>query len=227
MTNEISSFAEACKEADDQILETLIETIDAQPAEALKGKEKKQMHSFLKSIEKNSMPVVHHGFSRLAKVAIAAIIILSMIFVIAMASDSFRDYIIKSYYNGTELIFNGTSDNDYPHASYDCHLKGYQLVENKKSKYSQYIVYSNEDGAQINILTDLNGAVIGLDTEHGDLQKVSVNGKDAFGIELEDVIVLTWSSGKYTTYITAETNEKSGISIDDLIKIAESRKKVK
>ena len=227
MTNEISSFAEVCKEADDQMIETLIETIDAQPTETLKGKEKKQMHSFLKSLEKNPIPVVHHGFSRLAKVAIAAIIILSMIFVTAMASDSFRDYIIKSYYNGTELIFNGTSEDDYIHASYDCHLKGYRLVENKNSKHSQHVVYSNEDGAIIEIETDRNGAVVGLDTEHGDLQKVDVNGNDAFAIELEEAVVLTWSSGRYTTCITADTDEENRVTIDDLIRIAESRKKVK
>jgi len=228
MINNNPVFVTACIEANNQLISELIEEIDSQPIETLKGKEKKRMYSFLRNINRPPKVVVHHNFSKLLKIALVAIFILSLLVLTVVAHYS-RNYIYSQHHTYGDVVFSDdeTVAEDYFYASYICHLDSYKLIKDKRDKLSQDIEYEDENGNRIWITTMKNGSTMGFDTEKNEIENLKVSGKDAIGVTNSDCIILVWSSGKYTTAIGADVTETTNIAISDLIKIAETRKKVK
>lgn len=225
MTNNNPVFVTACIEANNQLISELIEEIESQPIETLKGKEKKRMYSFLRNINRPPKVVVHHNFSKLLKVALVAIFILSLLVLTVVAHYS-RNYFYSQHHTYGDVVFSDdeTTD-DYFYASYSCHLDNYKLVKDERDKLSQDIEYKDEYGNCIWITTMKNGSNFGFDTEENEIENLKVSGKDAIGATNSDCIILVWSSGRYTTAICADVTETTNITISDLIKIAETRKK--
>ena len=225
MINNNPVFVTACIEANNQLINELIEEIDSQPIETLRGKDRKQMYSFLKSLGKEPAPIIHRNFSKLLKVALIAVFILALL-AIGLIAKPFKNFIYGQHNTYGDVVFSDDeTTGDYFYASYFCHLDNYKLVKDERDKISQDIEYKDEYGNCIWITTMKNGSNFGFDTEENEIENLKVSGKDAIGVTNSDCIILVWSSGKYTTAICADVTEITNITMSDLIRIAETRKK--
>lgn len=160
--------------------------------------------------------------SKRIKAVIIAAAIIVLLAITAFAIEPVRDFIINIYSDCTEIIFNSSGENDYLYGEYTFIPERYVLVDSIQGKNSQFLIYSNEEKRIIiNSMPNKNSKRV-IDTEKAEIGEIMVNNNTGYYSKAENIIILTWCSGRYNHIITADISEEV-YSIDELIKIAQSR----
>lgn len=164
--------------------------------------------------------------SKRIKAVIIAAAIIVLLAITAFAIEPVRDFIINIYSDCTEIVFNSNDKNDYLYAEYTFIPKGYILVDSIQGKNSQSLIYSNE-GKRILIdsLGNKSSKSV-IDTEDSDSGEISFGDETGYYSITDTSIILIWSSGKYNHCIIADLNDNY-ISLETLVKVAQSRKPLK
>lgn len=162
---------------------------------------------------------------RIKAIIIAAAIIV-LLAVSAFAIEPVRNFIINVYSDCTEIIFNSNNNNDYLYAEYTYIPEGYLLVDDYNGRIMCKKTYSYGD-CQLFIETVKNErSKRVLDTEESIVGEIIIDNTLGYYSVTESSIMITWTTGKYNHIITADTSEEI-YSIEELIKIAQSRQPIK
>ena len=165
-----------------------------------------------------------HSRKRLKAVLIAAILII-LLTVAAFAVTPIRNFFVNVFSDCTEFVFQNKRVDDYLYAEYAYIPDGYKLDSVINMKTSQDYYYKNGN-LRINIGTLQNkGSKVVIDTENAETGEIIINESVGFYSITDTAIILLWSSGKYNHCITADIDENN-ITLDDIVKIAQSRQPV-
>ncbi len=184
---------------------------------------KEKIAALLKRMS-GSSSYVKPKFSKTIKVLIAAIIILSLLSIVAYAVPPIREalnhFIIEEVFDGSIFHFqDDASTKGFLKADYTYIPDGYTQTDYDETKTSQYIVYTNSEGAIIVINTIKNaGSESFFNTEGVELISVEVDGTKGLYCYNNGSSMLSWIKGSYNTTIVAE-----GLNEQEVIKIANSR----
>ncbi len=192
-----------------------------------KEKIKKLVNNSAEYSDSTSIISLNHNRVKIKfKTILIAAILIALIVTAAFAVSPMRNFIIHIYDDCSEFIFNTDSTDDYLYASFEYIPKGFELISEKHSKLYQFSVYSNGT-SEINIdtLKSKNSKTV-IDTEKAICGEITVNDRIGYYSITDRSIILIWSTGKYNHCITADLNGDL-ISLDTLVKIAQSRKPVK
>ena len=164
--------------------------------------------------------------SKRIKAVIIAAAIIVLLAITAFAIEPVRNFIINVYSDCTEIVFNSNNNNDYLYAEYTFIPEGYVLVDSIQGKNSHSLIYSNEEKQiVINSMSNKNSKTV-IDTEKAETGEIVVNNNIGYYSKVENIIILTWCSGRYNHIITADISEEI-FSVEELVKIAQSRKPIR
>ena len=157
-------------------------------------------------------------------IAIIAAVLVLLVSALAAASAPIRNYILNVYDDCSEFIFNTENKKDYLFAEYTYIPEGYKKTDEMRYKkaQSQITLFFNDE-KHIKISTNENkGTSTYIDTENAETGEIKVGEYDGYYSITDDSVMLIWSTGKYNHLLTAARN-KDIITLDEVVKIAESR----
>lgn len=223
-----AALREACVEADKTYWETFFERMDSMPDIIIPEDKDNRLREFIRNYKATSgfKKKNRKGMTRGFKALLIAAIILMVAAFTAFAFSPVKSYFIEIYNDGTKFIFLNEKKKDYFYSTFTYIPEGYELTQHTKGKLSQRSVYNNGNKI-IHIDTNTNkGSVTFIDTENAETGEVVINGCDGYYSITDDAVILIWTTGKYHHCITADLNEDI-ITLDEVIKIAESRQPLK
>lgn len=225
MTNE-EILAEACDGAKTRLDAVYLEKINKMEQPAISKREKIKIYNYIANLDnKINDNLKEYKPKRATKRTLKAILIAAILLLLfAISSFAFspvRNFFIKVYNDCSEIVFNISNEEDYLYSEYEYIPEGYKLVSDQKLKNGQMCIYENH-GKRIIIDSGYteNSALV-IDTENSTTMDINHNDIVGYYSQTEKSNILVWSIGKCYHCITADISEE--ISLDELLKIAESR----
>lgn len=93
---------------------------------------------------------------------------------------------------------------------------GFYLTE--QGKLNCYVKYENEQGARINFSEYSADDSVSINSENAELSYTTINGVDAFVIERESSVIITWNSDDKFFVLTANTTKEEALEIANGVK---------
>ena len=93
---------------------------------------------------------------------------------------------------------------------------GFYLKE--QGKLNCYVKYENEQGARINFSEYSADDSVSINSENAELSYTTINGVDAFVIERESSVIITWNSDDKFFVLTANTPKEEALEIANGVK---------
>ena len=229
--------------AEDKIVHDTIEAVKGLPDHTFSKRYERRKKKLIRKFEKrvldnnlNTEEVNHeehtgHELYRLSsktiKVMLVAAILMILFTITAIAIEPIRDFFVRVYNEYTQVVFNNTGGDDYLYSKYTYIPEGYVFDDYGKSRISQWYVYKDSEEKFINISTQKNNESIhSLNTEEIKITELTISGHQALYYENAGMRTLAWSTGQYNHFIDCKIEDES-LTIEELIKIAESRVELK
>lgn len=231
--NEEFFLYEACLEAEKIYWQPIIDEIKSAPEVLITNEADKRTHKLLCKLEKKLLNQADKSAGTKKgkqglKVLLVAAILIILLSVSAFSFNPFKSFVYNVFSRGTEFIFNYNKreEDDFLNGIYEYIPKGYKLIEDEKYKQSKRIIYKSGSNRIIMISNAVKHSSLHIDTEKAETGNIKVNQYDGYYSITDSNIILLWSTGKYYHYIVADFNEDI-ITLDSVLKIAESRKQEK
>ena len=93
---------------------------------------------------------------------------------------------------------------------------GFYLTE--QGKLNCYVTYENEQGARINFSEYSADDSVSINSENAELSYTTINGVEAFVIERESSVIITWNSDDKFFVLTANTTKEEALEIANGVK---------
>ena len=243
MADRDAQLRKAFQMAEDELVHTMMETVKDLPdhkfSKRYERRKKKLIRKFEKRIADNRLNTEkvnheeHTGHelyrisSKTLKVMLVAAILMALFTVSALAIGPIRDFFVRVYNEYTQVIFNNTGEDDYFYGEYMYIPDGYELSNYMESNTYQWYIYQNSNEKIINISTQKNeDSLLSLNTQGIEITELIVSGHQALYYENTGLRTLAWSTGKYNHFVSCRIEDES-LTIEELIKIAESRVELK
>ncbi len=232
MTKSEIALREACVLAEEMIYKDMLAEFEAQPFIMIPEGQPERIHKLIYGEDTEPKANTRIKEKKTSSRKIKTILLIAAMLIIlfgvtATAFNPIRDFIIKIYRECTEIVFDVTSKDDYLFAEYSYIPEGYIKVKDERVKVvsAQSIVYSNGKSIiKISTLKNTDSTTI-IDTENAKTGEVMINGNKGYYSITKTSIMLVWSTGKFNHCLTATLNDK--ISLDAIVKIAQSRRPIK
>lgn len=168
---------------------------------------------FFKSFKKYSV--------RVASILLVFIIFSAIsIFSVSAWRVKFLNFVFDSKKPNTEFEFGDTKGNTYSsdEMTFEYIPDGFELVKSVSNESNVYLKFEN-NGLYFSFSLNSIEGKIGIDTENGKIEELTINGYEAVYSENKKINALIWSNGEFAFTIIGN------IPKEDIIKIAEKLKK--
>lgn len=228
--NSEKEFSKLIEVAYEDLLCEYIAKIESSPDIVISDVENNAIIKFLNSlymqhteVDQTENVIVNKKGKKVLKVLLVVAIILLIMACTAFAIRPIRNYIIQRFNDYSEIVFSSTGEDDYLNEIYMYIPDGYYLDVRNKTRNNINTIYT--DGKRtISILsTESDNAKFLIDTEEAAENDILIGRYTGYYSETPKGIVLVWSTGKYSHLIT--TDKDDNLTIETVIKIAESRQK--
>ena len=217
-----------CRRYDALRLEQLVQALQTNPPHTFSSRfeaEKQRILQSAGSPGNTDRQTDRKRRPKLGRVLLIAALLLLLLAATALAFEPVRHYVF-SYFDGTNIIFHNDQTRDSLKERFTYIPQGYVLEKEECNTFSNYWVYSDKNRNKLVISSMQNGSSIFINTEDVGYEEIEIQGFRGYCVERNDGLILTWSTGKYHHIIDADLSETSCISIEELIKIANSRELV-
>ena len=227
MTN-YDIFIKACKEAKIKCDEAYLSFLETKPDVYILNRTNEKIIHYLKKLGKAQYKIrIQNGnINNRSKKVIQAIIIAAILFIIlsiaAFAFSPIRNYIIDRFAGNADISFITNNEDDFLIAKYAYIPKGYTVFSEKNGKNKQHIHLTGDDGDIFISSYKTEGSKFSFDIDKATTNEIIINNNVGYYSLTDRSIMLIWSTGNYSHVITADNS--NSISLNDIIKIAESRK---
>lgn len=220
------TLALACVKAKEQLNDELIKKLDKTSAPYLSEKVETEIRCFLmelcKDLSKNKPTVSTKRpyNTKTIKILLASAIIAIIFGIVSIAFTPVRNFWIRVYEDCSVITFGNSKDDGYMYAEYNYIPPGYEMIKNETNKSGQWTIF--QYGKYEIVITSgkvKNSAAL-IDTENADTKEIQIKNSKGFLSDTNRSYIFLWSTGKYYHCISAHHSDK--ISVDDVIKIAES-----
>ena len=234
MTRSDIALRDACILADEMCYEDLIKQFEMHPNVIIPSGQRERIHKLIygQSESERSISLSSRDKKTTSKRIKTAILIAAILIILfgitATAISPLKDFITKIYQECTEIVFDVTNKDDYPFSEYTYIPKGYVKVKDIKyqSAKAQVILYQKDKHIiKISSMKNRHSSTF-IDTENTETGEILVDGISGYYSITETSIILVWSTGKYNHSLVADLNGES-INLEELVKIAQSRKPAK
>ena len=217
-----------CRRYDALRLEQLVQSLQTNPPHTFSSRfeaEKQRILQSAGSPGNTDRQTDRKRRPKLGRVLLIAALLLLLLAATALAFEPVRHYVF-SYFDGTNIIFHNDQTRDSLKERFTYIPQGYVLEKEECDTFSNYWVYRDKNRNKLVISSMQNGSSIFINTEDVGYEEIEIQGFRGYCVERNDGLILTWSTGKYHHIIDADLSETSCISIEELIKIANSRELV-
>lgn len=217
-----------CRRYDALRLEQLVQSLQTNPQHTFSSRfeaEKQRILQSAGSPGNTDRQTDRKRRPKLGRVLLIAALLLLLLAATALAFEPVRHYVF-SYFDGTNIIFHNDQTRDSLKERFTYIPQGYVLEKEECDTFSNYWVYRDKNRNKLVISSMQNGSSIFINTEDVGYEEIEIQGFRGYCVERNDGLILTWSTGKYHHIIDADLSETSCISIEELIKIANSRELV-
>lgn len=217
---------EACRKYDETRMEQLMQSLEMQPVHLFGKQYEKEKNRIIRQYERYSISRNQFSGRKISKktirILLVAALLLALLVASALAFEPVRHYIF-SYFDGTDIIFHDYQIRDSLNERFTYIPQGYTLEREERSKVLNYFVYIDDNKNELVISSARNGSKVFINTEDVGFDEFEIQGLKGYYVKRNDGLIVTWSTGKYHHIIDADVSETSHISIEELIKIANSR----
>lgn len=217
-----------CRRYDALRLEQLVQSLQTNPPHTFSSRfeaEKQRILQSAGSPGNTDRQTDRKRRPKLGRVLLIAALLLLLLAATALAFEPVRHYVFN-HFDGTDIIFHNDQTRDSLKERFTYIPQGYVLEKEECNTFSNYWVYSDKNRNKLVISSMQNGSSIFINTEDVGYEEIEIQGFRGYCVERNDGLILTWSTGKYHHIIDADLSETSYISIEELIKIANSRELV-
>lgn len=168
---------------------------------------------FFKNFQKYSL--------RVAGILLVFIIVSAIsVFSVSAWRVKFLNFVFDSKKPNTEFQFGDAKGNAYSNdeMTFEYIPSGFELVKSVANESNVYLRFENS-GLYFSFSLNSIGGKIGIDTENGKIEELTINGYEAVYSENKNINALIWSNGEFAFTIIGN------IPKEDIIKIAEKFKK--
>lgn len=210
---------EAAVIADEHIGEKII--IPKEKVEFSKEHEEKMRKLF--KAEKSKIfykRVLKHSVRAAGFILILLAVSIASIFSVSAWRVKFLNFVFDSEKPNTDFQFGDMKGSNYSddELMFGYIPEGFELVKSSSNESSIYLKFENKDLYFSFSLKNIESK-IGIDTENGKIEKLTINGYEAVYSENKNINALIWSNGEFAFTIIGD------IPKEDIIKIAENFKK--
>jgi len=181
---------------------------------------------------KNKIKAIIYGKNRkrakiwkpLLVAAILIVLLMGTALAVTPVREAFRDFFIETFREGSTVEYRDNKAEGFLRGTFDYVPEGFEQTKEEYAKYLYYEVqYTNKDGDLIDCITFPNEeSISAYNTEGIELQEIEVNGIPGVYYENLGIRNIIWVTGEYNNTITAPDS----VSYEDLLKMAESRRKM-